>query len=208
MRLPPLSSIMDAPPIVPANPSRVNLLLHIMICSISPSPLPNKYIRNIRHLKKVGFGRVFCFPLEALSAPNSPSGNENTSKTHYFFDTKLLEAQQTPPKGDKKPCQNPLFRDGKYFLLCLFGRGLGLEKFSNTSFAKKTCPLCQQKVWKKKTCPDQGNKYNITIFFEVGIFAAFSAPKTGQQGPFFSTLLGRVSFLAENWGICLFPILC
>jgi hypothetical protein len=63
-------------------------------------------IRNIRHLEKVGFGRVFCFPLEAFvapraapSAPNSPSGNENPSKTHYFLDTKLL----FPARVEKKP---------------------------------------------------------------------------------------------------------
>jgi hypothetical protein len=47
--------------------------------------------------QKVGFGRIFCFPCEAFvapwaapSAPKSPSGNENPSKTHYFLDTKLL----------------------------------------------------------------------------------------------------------------------
>jgi hypothetical protein len=78
------------------------------------------------------------------------------------------EAQQTPPKGNKKPCQNPLFRDGEYFLLCLFGRGLGLEKFSNTSFAKNLAPSANKRSGKEENpVPTEGtNTINFFVYFD------------------------------------------
>jgi hypothetical protein len=68
------------------------------------------------------------------------------------------DAQQTPPKGNKKPCQNPLFEIANVTFLIssrIFWQGTGLETFSIPSFAKKTAPSANYTVWKKeKACAD------------------------------------------------------
>jgi hypothetical protein len=90
--------------------------------------------------------------------------------------------QQTPPKGNKKPCQNPLFRGCERNLSSLslgFFADAGQKRNSSGRKGEKPCPSARAPHRKKekpcpsaraphrkkeKPCPDRGNNDDNSFF--------------------------------------------